>query len=167
MPKELLDQAEEWDELHRWERSELGKALRRLGLTYTEIREIIPVPKSTLSDWCRDVYLISSQIEAIQRRTSSQAGVPRDTQRKRRLEIQLLRDRARSTAMSHVADPLFVAGVSLYWAEGSKTRNDLAISNTDPALLRVFVDWVRTFLDPRRNFASASTCTGATVNARP
>jgi hypothetical protein len=33
VPKELLDQPEEWDELHRWERSELGKALRRLGLT--------------------------------------------------------------------------------------------------------------------------------------
>jgi len=50
----LVKRAAEWDELHRWERSELGKDLRRLGLTYGEIRELIPVPKGTLSYWCRE-----------------------------------------------------------------------------------------------------------------
>jgi hypothetical protein len=47
---------------------------------------------------------------------------------------------------------LFVAGVSLYWAEGPKTRNDLELSNTDPSLLRLFIRWVRTYLDSRAEF---------------
>lgn len=78
IPQELLDRAAEWDDLHRWERSELGKALRRLGLTYGEIRELIPVPKGTLSYWCREIQLTPAQIVAIYERSSpsSRAGIP-------------------------------------------------------------------------------------------
>jgi len=39
----------EWDQLSRWERSELGKDLRRLGMSYGEIMNLIPVKKSTLA----------------------------------------------------------------------------------------------------------------------
>ncbi|MCH6580624.1 MAG: hypothetical protein IH802_09725, partial [Nitrospinae bacterium] len=62
MPPQLIERAGEWDELHRWERSELGKELRRLGLTQGEIRELIPVPKATLSYWCQEIDLTQNQI---------------------------------------------------------------------------------------------------------
>jgi hypothetical protein len=82
VPRGLLDRAEEWDDLHRWERSELGKALRRLGLTYGEIRALISVPKGTLSYWCREVHLSPEQIEAIRDRSGSgsRIGIPVNTQ---------------------------------------------------------------------------------------
>ncbi|MEA2009727.1 MAG: hypothetical protein U9N78_03400, partial [Actinomycetota bacterium] len=82
VPSDLLDRANEWDELHRWERSELGKTLRRLGLTYGEIRELIPVPKGTLSNWCRGIRLSKEQISAIRDRSGpgSRIGIPVDTQ---------------------------------------------------------------------------------------
>ena len=64
VPPRLLDRAAEWDDLHRWEHCELGKALRRLGLTYGDVQEIISVPKSTLSNWCRQILLTPDQIEA-------------------------------------------------------------------------------------------------------
>jgi hypothetical protein len=51
-----------------------------------------------------------------------------------------------------VSDPSFVAGVVLYWAEGSKWRNDFALANTDPAALRLFVKWVREHLDAAASF---------------
>ena len=78
VPPELLDFADEWDDLHRWERSELGKALRRLGLTYSEIRALIPIPKGTLSYWCREIQLSSEQITANRDRSSlgSRLGEP-------------------------------------------------------------------------------------------
>ena len=38
-----------WETLSRWERSELGKDLRRLGLSYGEVMGLIPVKKSTLA----------------------------------------------------------------------------------------------------------------------
>lgn len=43
-------------------------------------------------------------------------------------------------------------GTALYWAEGAKTDRRLSISNSDPALLRVFLNWVRRFLDPSAEF---------------
>jgi hypothetical protein len=150
----LLDRAAEWDELHRWERSELGKALRRLGLTYGEIRELIPVPKGTLSYWCRGIRLSEQQVEAIRERTGPETrlGIPVDTQWRRREEIDRIRAEARGFAVEHLDDPFFVAGVVLYWTEGSKTPNDLSISNADPAALRTFVIWVRRYLAPDAAF---------------
>ena len=49
-------------------------------------------------------------------------------------------------------EPLFAAGIALYWAEGAKTSNDLAMTNTDPALLRLFIRWVRAYLEPDAEF---------------
>jgi hypothetical protein len=63
-----------------------------------------------------------------------------------------LRARARQTTPQLAGEPLFAAGVALYWAEGAKTSNDLAMANTDPALLRLFIRWVRTYLSPDADF---------------
>lgn len=154
IPRELLERAEKWSDLHRWERSELGKALRRLGLTYGEIREIIPVPKGTLSNWCRDNRLSSAQVDEIKERSSptSRKGIPVDTQWRRRLEVARIRDDAREFAVGHLSDAAFVAGVVLYWGEGSKTRSDLTLSNSDPAAHRLFVSWIRRYIDPNAGF---------------
>ena len=48
--------------------------------------------------------------------------------------------------------PLFAAGVALYWAEGAKTLPRLELANTDPALLLLYVEWVRRYLDSRAEF---------------
>ena len=112
VPFTLLHRAAEWDVLHRWERSELGKELRRLGLTYGEIRELIPVPKGTLSYWCREVDLSEEQVAAIRERTGpeTRVGIPVDTQWRRREEIDRIRAEARAFAQDHVDDSFFVAG---------------------------------------------------------
>jgi hypothetical protein len=60
-PQSLVDEAGPWEELHRWERAELGRALRRRGISYGEIRELIPAPKGTLSNWCREIQLSPAQ----------------------------------------------------------------------------------------------------------
>ena len=41
----------------------------------------------------------------------------------------------------HCADPLFVSGLMLYWAEGAK-RSHTALSNSDPRLIRLFILWL-------------------------
>ena len=66
IPSELVQQAERWTELKLWERRELGRGLRKLGLTFAEIRDMIPISKSTLSGWCRDIDMTPAQIERIQ-----------------------------------------------------------------------------------------------------
>lgn len=146
---EFQARIDSWGGLSQWERSELGKDLRRLGLSYGEIMDLIPVKKSTLATWCREVRLTVQQYVAIRTRTGSREGVPRDTNRKRRIEISLVRLDALSQTPDLMTDPLWVAGIVLYWAEGAKTRNHLKMANADPRALRLFIRWVRTYLDPR------------------
>jgi hypothetical protein len=123
------------------------------GLSYGEIMELIPVKKSTLATWCRDIWLTEEQTDAIKLRTAQPAGQPRDTQRRRRDEIEQIRRRAESRAVGLADDPSWVAGVVLYWAEGGKSRNDLKLANTDPNALRLFITWVRRYLDPDARFS--------------
>jgi hypothetical protein len=154
IPIDLLQRAEDWGDLHRWERKQLGLALRRLGLTYSEIQSIVPVPKGTLSLWGKEVELSSNQVESIKQRTGAHTfvGIPRDTQARRRREIKEIRSHARTFAEAYLGDARFVGGVVLYWGEGSKTRNFFDLTNTDPAALRYFINWVREYMDVAAEF---------------
>lgn len=149
----VLERVESWDSLSRWEKSELGRELRHLGLSYGEIMDLVPVKKSTLATWCREIILSDEQIASIKARTSQPIGVPRDTQWRRRLEIEAIERLARSEVPYLIGEPLWLSGITLYWAEGSKTKNHLRLANTDPRALRLFVNWVLTYLDPKARFS--------------
>jgi len=149
----LLERVETYESLSRWEKSELGRELRRTGLSYGEIMELIPAKKSTLATWCRDVRLTEEQIEAIKTRSpSTNRGVSRDTQRKRNREVEMIAAQAALDAEHLVADPFWTAGVSLYWGEGSKTIRRLTTANADPAALRMFKRWSEQYLPPNHGW---------------
>jgi hypothetical protein len=148
IPEELRHQAVRWTNLDRIQRRQLAHALRRLGLSYREISDIVPISKSTLSTWCREVTLTREQTAAIARRTAPRKGIPRDTQRKRRIEVESLMVSAQSRARTLLNDPMFVAGVVMYWAEGAKTYRRLSMSHSEPAALRLFINWVGAYLIP-------------------
>jgi hypothetical protein len=148
----LLERVGTWESLSRWEKSEVGKDLRRQGLSYGEIMELIPVKKSTLATWCREVDLTQDQIEAIRERRAQIPGIPVDTNWRRREEIEQLRSIAREVATDLIDDPFWVAGLVLYWAEGTKGRNRVSVANADPRALRLFIRWLRTYVDPEARF---------------
>jgi hypothetical protein len=149
----VLERVRTYESMSRWEKSELGRDLRRLGLSYGEVMELIPVKKSTLATWCREVTLTEEQIEAIrERRPSPVRGVPRNTQRKRHREVELIAAQAALEAEHLVDDPFWTAGVSLYWGEGSKTVRRLAMANADPAALRMFKRWSESYLPPNHGW---------------
>jgi hypothetical protein len=146
LEEHILERVGNWDRLSRWEKSGLGRDMRRAGLSYGEIMEMIDVKKSTLATWCRDVRLGPEQIAAIKDRTGSVKGIPRDTNRKRRLEIQRIRAKSHQQIPTLLGNPLWLAGTVMYWAEGSKTRNQLSMANTDPRILRIFIAWINQFV---------------------
>ena len=121
----------------------------------SEIRQVIPVPKGTLSYWLRDITLMPEQIEAIKQRTYGRKGIPRNTQRKRLAAIDQLEEAAAASALDLLNDAAWTTGVALYWGEGAKTNRTLALTNSDPALLRHFISWVRRYHDPSSEFVLA------------
>jgi hypothetical protein len=152
IPEPLKRRIDDWEAMSRWERSELGRDLRRLGLSYGEIRQHIDVIKSTLATWCRDIVLTDKQKAAIRVRTGSRAGIPVDTNWRRRLEIEEIRQKAGCQVRDLVQAPLWIAGVILYWGEGNKTGASLGLSNADPRALRLFIEWSRVYHDPAAEF---------------
>jgi hypothetical protein len=75
-----------------------------------------------------------------------------NTQWRRRGEIATIEEAAHSEASDRISDPLCLAGVTLYWAEGSKTKRSLEMVNTDPHVLRVFIAWARRHHDGDAEF---------------
>lgn len=150
VPAALLARASGWQDLNRWERRELGQELRRLGLTYSEIAEVIPVAKGTLSGWCRDLELTPEQearIAAKRPRLDAQRRLARQRHLEARDRKRVIREAAREEAASLLHDPFWVAGVVAYWSEGDKRSQELKFSNSDPALVSLFVRWAKVYLD--------------------
>lgn len=70
--------------MSQWEKREFGRDLRRCGLSYGEIWELIPVKKPDLASWSSCLALTDEQIAEIKQRGAPEPGIPRDTQWRRR-----------------------------------------------------------------------------------
>jgi hypothetical protein len=114
----VLERARAYGSLSKWERRELGRDLRRLALSYGEVMELIPVKKSTLATWCRDVELTQGADRGDQGAKGAGTGEESRrhhdaTQVPRRLEIELIRSQAKLEAHHLVDDPFWTAGLTL------------------------------------------------------
>lgn len=154
VPFDLRESAARWPDLKRWERRELGQDLRRFGLSYREIRAFVPVPSGTLSYWCRDIPLTPEQQERLKsvggnfNLGRAKAGA---MLRQRNIErVAKIRAAARQEAASLSNDPLWVAGVIAYWAEGSKSH-ELRFSNSDGDFVVLFIEWASCYLGLKRD----------------
>lgn len=123
-------------------------ALRKQGLSYSEILEQIPVAKSTLSLWLRDVGLAKQQAQRLTERKRV-AGL-RGGQARKDARIKITEEII-SAAVKDIGSisqrELFLIGVALYWAEGSKEKehrvgSGVKFSNSDPNMIRLFLRWL-------------------------
>ena len=72
--------------------------------------------KATIAGWCRGIELTPEQRRAIVERTGSRAGVPVDTQHRRRLEIERIRFQDRMTVDFEIPDAALEAALSAHHA---------------------------------------------------
>lgn len=126
---------------------DLARKLRLKGFSINEICLSLSLPKSTVSLWVRDIELTASQ-----KITLSLKGVRKEIIEKRRL-TRLTRENARRDIITQQAqkavhslsrNDLFLIGIALYWAEGSKTRRGIVeFCNSDPKLIRIMLRFFR------------------------
>jgi hypothetical protein len=105
-----------------------ARRLRTEGYTLAAIAERAGVHPTTVGAWCSGI-------------AAPPGKGARDTQRKHRRAAEAEFERGRWEALDLVADPLWVAGTTMYWGEGSKSKQ-LGLANSDPAALRLFGAWV-------------------------
>ncbi|MGH7141241.1 MAG: hypothetical protein ACREGH_01225 [Minisyncoccia bacterium] len=122
--------------------------LRRSGYTYRQILVEIPVAKSTLSVWLRSVSLSKRQRQKIaqKRLDAGLRGAYMRKQARISNSAALIQEASKQVPTLRTRE-LWLIGVALYWAEGSKEKeyypgSRVQLGNSDPNMLRFFRQWL-------------------------
>lgn len=124
-----------------------ARELRAQGMTYDRIQLELGCSKSSISLWVRDLpkpdrTRTPEEASAIARRGWEATLQRRDDER------QLTKQDAAAVIGTMTDRELFLFGVGLYWAEGTKDkpharRERVTFVNSDPNMITVFLSWLR------------------------
>lgn len=123
--------------------------LRLRGKSYREIMAVIPnLSKSTLSGWLKYVKLTPEQEKKLKRRIrkityNARVKAAWTKKREKQERIKKAFKEAKKELPFLLKKPLFLIGLSLYWAGGSHSNESIQFSNSDPRLIRIMMKWFR------------------------
>ena len=127
-------------------------SLRRAGLSYSEISKKLGIAKSTLGDWFSKEEWSQSVKETLNQRWGkiSQDKILKMNAQRKKLTNQrhlAIQENAREEFNFLIKNPLFIAGLALYWGEGNKTFNGrVSAINAEVGLLQIIVRFYKEIL---------------------
>ena len=129
--------------------------LRKKGYSYNEILKRVPVAKSTLSLWLKDLPLTKYEKEVLRKRKHSNISRGRIKAAAAHRRNRIARDKevalvAQKEFNQHKNDPLFHTGISLYWAEGAKRSDMFQFTNSDYKMIEIMLQWLEEFTNYNR-----------------
>ncbi len=125
-----------------------ARHLRQEGKSIKEIAKILKVSRSSASIWCRDIRLTKQQIERLHESMVAGSYLGRlkgaQTQKKRKEEkISLYKKDALRRIGELSEKEFFVAGLCLYWGEGSRKFPPVKFFNSDQLIIEFMMRWFR------------------------
>ena len=116
--------------------------LRKQGLSYNEIKKEMPVAKSTLSLWLKNVPLMPEQRKHLYTKRILNLVRGPQSQRERRIReiTKIVNEAEKEVQLPLSYETYQLLGAALYWAEGSKTVH-FAVTNSDPHFILFMVQW--------------------------
>lgn len=122
--------------------------LRKQGKTYSEIKASLGIAKSTLSDWLSTFPLEKEQLQLLQKTkdekryiAAEKSRITKQKKRQARLDRTYQQEKKRWTSLTQ--RELELAGIFLYWGEGSKSlKGAISLNNTDPKVLTFTLYWL-------------------------
>lgn len=131
--------------------------LRRQGWSLNDIAEHLSLSKSTVSLWCKEIKLTKSQVKKLYEKMVSSGHKGRMMgamiNRKKKQDNQELALKWANNSMEHFSlNDLLYVGISLYWAEGSKSdKHQLCFVNSDPNMILFMYYWFQNVFGVNRN----------------
>ena len=130
--------------------------LRKQGFSYNEILKKVPVAKSTLSVWLRDIGIAKRQTQNLteKRKIAQQKAQQACRNIRIKKEADII-SRAKSEIETISRKELWLIGTVLYWAEGSKQKEHnvsqgVSFGNSDPKMILLFHKWLRECCDIKK-----------------
>ncbi len=122
--------------------------LRKQGMSYSQIKTITGICKGTLSAWLHDLPLSKERISELRDRSAQRIEKFRATmQAKQKAQLAIIYQKEKERILPLSKKELFLAGLLLYWAEGTKNpKRGLNFSNSNPAMIKFFLRWVQEIL---------------------
>ena len=121
---------------------ERARELRSQSWTLQEIADELSVAKGSVSVWVRDVEFTPKP-----RNRGHAAHRPHPLHVKKLAELERCRVEAEAEYGAMTDDELDWFALGLYAGEGAKTPGAVSMANTNPMLLRLFVEWLRRNFD--------------------
>lgn len=123
--------------------------MRRAGKAINEICRVLGISKSTASLWCREINLTAEQRQSLtERRVAAgiigrQMGAEANRMKKANARADAAKWAKHRISRLSNRDRL-IAGIALYWAEGSKadSTNGFLFVNSDPSMIAFMSYWI-------------------------
>ena len=122
--------------------------MRKEGFSYSEILKKVPVAKSTLSLWLRDVGLSKRQNQKLTEKKLLASKRGGEQRRKQRIELtKKIKEEAIKDIGKISKREFWLMGVMLYWAEGAKEKekkpgSGVDFGNSDPKMIKFYLKWL-------------------------
>ena len=125
--------------------------LRLQGRSYSQIKEVLKVSKSTLSYWLKNYPLSEKRIRELRDNNPRRIERYRATRiRKKQERLEKIYQEEKKKILPLIKRDIFIAGLFLYWGEGGKTKeSQLCVSNTNPAIIKFFIKWLEIINIPK------------------
>ena len=125
---------------------EKARELRLQGWTYDQIQVALGCSKSSISLWVRDLPKPERRAPSEQAKLAAQKRWEHELAMRDK-ERQKTKAAATSEIGAMTTRELFMTGVALYWAEGSKDkpyarRENVQFVNSDPGVIRIYLAWL-------------------------
>lgn len=137
----------------RFKDREKALALRKQEYSYSQIKKILKISKSTLSCWLRDYPLSKKRIRELRDCNEQRIERYRETMKqKREKRLKNFHQEQKKLIFPISKKEFYLAGLFLYWGEGAKyQQSKLIISNTDPSVIKFFIFWLHKALGVAKN----------------
>lgn len=124
---------------------EKALALRKQGMSYSQIKAILKISKGTLSHWLGKFPLSKERIRELRDGGGVRIERFRETMRlKKAKRLNEFYVEQKKLVLPLSRRDVFIGGLFLYWGEGTKSHPaDLTVTNTDPAMLKFFIKWLK------------------------
>jgi len=122
--------------------------LRQQGKSMKEIAEEVGISKGTVSLWCRDIQLTPEQMKKLcsRRIECGHKGRMKGARMQYERRLQRIVD-GKSDGLGRLKAltkrDLLIAGLALYWGEGSKKNRRVKFVNSDPEVIKFIMRWFR------------------------
>lgn len=125
-----------------------ARELRKEGESVRIISQKLSIPKSTVSLWVRDVILSVEQLQILTQNSLKGSALGRAkgafVQKQRRLDKIKRYEDVGIKLLSDLSErELMIAGLSMYWSEGSRRNRRVEFCNSDPRMIEFILIWLQ------------------------